>query len=232
MAECSAKEHLYTSFWCYLFYILHTDFFPKHFSPIVTRKPHTESDDWGAILTKQNCTDECRNLTSIDCIHNEIHIDLKNTTIRTIYSNTWCILHRDLYLAWRLVLALPFRYFNSFLHQVKYTRFWIKATLLLLSFVKDTEHVALTVYSGGSDIVHHISSCHITTQKTTIHQLTTMLSTSKYVLYSGYNHLLTTGADDMTLSLSPKRQRSHVATWKQSHSRPLFKAGILAAHGS
>ena len=33
----------------------------------------------------------------------------------------------------------------------------------------------------------------------TIHQLTTMLSTSKTVLFPGHNHLLTTGADDPTL---------------------------------
>ena len=33
-------------------------------------------------------------------------------------------------------------------------------------------------------------------KKDTIHQLTIMLSTSKNVLFSGYNHLLTTNADD------------------------------------
>ena len=33
-----------------------------------------------------------------------------------------------------------------------------------------------------------------------------MLSTSKRVLLPGHNHLLTTGADDPTLCLSPKRQ--------------------------
>ena len=36
-------------------------------------------------------------------------------------------------------------------------------------------------------------------QKATIHQLTTMLSTSKNVLFPGHNHLLTTRADDLTL---------------------------------
>ena len=39
----------------------------------------------------------------------------------------------------------------------------------------------------------------ITPQKTTVHQVTTMLSTSKTVLFPGYNHLLTTSADDLTL---------------------------------
>ena len=36
-------------------------------------------------------------------------------------------------------------------------------------------------------------------QKATIHLLTTMLSTFKKVLIPGYNHLLTTGANDLTL---------------------------------
>ena len=39
--------------------------------------------------------------------------------------------------------------------------------------------------------------------KTTIHQLTTMLTTSKNVLFPGHNHLLTTGIDDPTLLLTP-----------------------------
>ena len=37
-------------------------------------------------------------------------------------------------------------------------------------------------------------------KKATIHQLTTMLSTSKNVLFPGHNHLLTTGADDPSLA--------------------------------
>ena len=40
----------------------------------------------------------------------------------------------------------------------------------------------------------------------TIQQLTTMLATSKNVLFPGYNHLLTTSADDPTLWLSPERK--------------------------
>ena len=35
-------------------------------------------------------------------------------------------------------------------------------------------------------------------KKGTIHQLTTMLSTSKHVVFPGHNYLLTTGADDPT----------------------------------
>ena len=36
-------------------------------------------------------------------------------------------------------------------------------------------------------------------KKVPIHQLTTMLSTSKNVQFPGHNHLLTTGADNLTL---------------------------------
>ena len=38
---------------------------------------------------------------------------------------------------------------------------------------------------------------HFTAQKAIIHQVTTMLVTSKNVLFPGHNHLLTTGADDL-----------------------------------
>ena len=36
-------------------------------------------------------------------------------------------------------------------------------------------------------------------KKATVHQVTIMLATSKNVLFPGYNHLLTTSADDLTL---------------------------------
>ena len=36
-------------------------------------------------------------------------------------------------------------------------------------------------------------------KNTTNHQVTTMLATSKNVLYPSHNHLLTTGAEDLTL---------------------------------
>ena len=38
-------------------------------------------------------------------------------------------------------------------------------------------------------------------KKATIHQLTTMLSTSKNVQFPGHNHLLTTSADDPLIIL-------------------------------
>ena len=37
-------------------------------------------------------------------------------------------------------------------------------------------------------------------KKATIHQVTTMLATSKNVLFPGHNHLLTTGTDDPSLA--------------------------------
>ena len=43
-----------------------------------------------------------------------------------------------------------------------------------------------------------------TAQKATIHQVTTMLATSKNVLFPGHNYMLTTGADDPTLWFSPE----------------------------
>ena len=36
-------------------------------------------------------------------------------------------------------------------------------------------------------------------KKATIHQVTSMLATSKNVLFPGHNHLLTTGTDDPSL---------------------------------
>ena len=43
------------------------------------------------------------------------------------------------------------------------------------------------------------SADHATVRKASIHQLSTMLFTSKNVLFPGYNHLLPTGADDPSL---------------------------------
>ena len=48
---------------------------------------------------------------------------------------------------------------------------------------------------------------HTLPKKATMHQVTTMLATSKNVLIPGHNHLLTTGTDDPTLWLSPKREQ-------------------------
>ena len=52
-------------------------------------------------------------------------------------------------------------------------------------------------------------------KKATIHQVTTMLTTSKNVLFPGHNHLLTTGTDDLTPWLLSERQRvkGHQYRW-------------------
>ena len=47
------------------------------------------------------------------------------------------------------------------------------------------------------------ATCVLTQRiKATIHQLTTMLSTSKNNLFPGHNHLLNTGTDDPTLIIT------------------------------
>ena len=48
-------------------------------------------------------------------------------------------------------------------------------------------------------------------KKVTIDQVTTILVTSKNVLFPGHNRLLTTGTDDTTLWLSPERQYWQIA---------------------
>ena len=53
-------------------------------------------------------------------------------------------------------------------------------------------HNHIGFYGGGQSI----DSFHCA--KPTIHQVTTMLATSKNVLLTGRNHLLTTGTDDPT----------------------------------
>ena len=70
-------------------------------------------------------------------------------------------------------------------------------------------HVGLC---SNESITRHVKSWCLTQRKkkATIHQVTTMLSTSKNVLFPGHNHLLTTGNDDLTLSILPKRQRASV----------------------
>ena len=56
-------------------------------------------------------------------------------------------------------------------------------------------------------------------KKATIHQLTTMLATSKDVLFPSPNHLLTTSADDLTLKLSSKHQQGWQLKWTTSFSK-------------
>ena len=46
-----------------------------------------------------------------------------------------------------------------------------------------------------------------------------MLATSKNVLFPGHNHLLTTGADDPSIWLSPERQ------WVMGHQKHQWLGG-------
>ena len=50
-------------------------------------------------------------------------------------------------------------------------------------------------------------------KKPTIQLLTTMLSTSKNILFPGHNHLLTTGADEPTLLLSSEHHDIFRGGW-------------------
>ena len=51
-----------------------------------------------------------------------------------------------------------------------------------------------------------VGRSNIQCKKATIHQLTTMLSTSKNIIFPGHNYLLTTSGDDLTFRLSSERQ--------------------------
>ena len=60
------------------------------------------------------------------------------------------------------------------------------------------------IHNNGSLVIRYVE---LQCKKATIHQLTTIVATSKSVLFLGHNHLLTTGADDPTFELLPERQR-------------------------
>ena len=73
-------------------------------------------------------------------------------------------------------------------------------------------------------------------KKATIHQETTMLATSRNVLFPGYNHLLTTGADDLTLWLLPERQwairprfNSFNARWRLGNNQSVGSSALLVS---
>ena len=71
-------------------------------------------------------------------------------------------------------------------------------------------------------------------KKATIHQVTTLLATSKNVLFAGHSHLLTTGTDDPTLLLSPERQRvkthQHLCAHKHSHAQTHTANKYITVH--
>ena len=60
---------------------------------------------------------------------------------------------------------------------------------------------SIHVVSNSSDLMYVAAAClHLTVvKKVTIHQVTTMLVTSKNVLFPGHNHLLRIDTDDPTL---------------------------------
>ena len=62
-------------------------------------------------------------------------------------------------------------------------------------------------YSFSLNRNNTVNDSTTTVKKHTIHQVTTMLATSKNLLFPGHNHLLTTGADDPTLELLLEHQR-------------------------
>ena len=80
---------------------------------------------------------------------------------------------------------------------------------VLLFMVWNACGLICTAAQGGTNVAF-IPSLH---QKATIHQLTTMLATYKNVLFSGHNHLLTTGTDDPTLSPECQRVKGHQYRW-------------------
>ena len=64
-------------------------------------------------------------------------------------------------------------------------------------------------------------------KKATIHQVTTMLATSKNVLFPGHNHLLTTSTDDLSLTgtraiIKVKGEALVVSSWLGPGNRTLY----------
>ena len=51
-----------------------------------------------------------------------------------------------------------------------------------------------------TNLLWAFTGLHTLNKQATIHQVTTMLATSKNVLFTGHNHLLTTGIDDPSLA--------------------------------
>ena len=75
-----------------------------------------------------------------------------------------------------------------------------------MSWIKEgtCQGVYTIMAHNGARKLGILTSVHCTKKPlSSIHQVATMLATSKNVLFQGYNYLLTTGADDLTLLLSP-----------------------------
>ena len=56
------------------------------------------------------------------------------------------------------------------------------------------------MYRGDCRENHASTFVHALCNKAIVHQVTTMLTTSENALFSGHNHLLTTGTDDTSLA--------------------------------
>ena len=66
-------------------------------------------------------------------------------------------------------------------------------------YIAEVRNLENTAPAGSTLIGHIYCFKRLTVQKSIIHQLTTMLSTSENVLFPGHNHLVTTGANDHSL---------------------------------
>ena len=83
------------------------------------------------------------------------------------------------------------------------------------------------------ELWHEVSREETLGTKAIIHQVTTMLATSKNVLFPGHNHLLTSGAVDVTLWLSPEHQRVGslvpvVSRWVWPGNRTFLEVAIAS----
>ena len=64
-------------------------------------------------------------------------------------------------------------------------------------------------------------------KKATIHQLTTMLPTSKHVLFPGHNHLLTTSANDWHFDYRPSTSEWSVIRWLWPGNRTILEVDSM-----
>ena len=76
----------------------------------------------------------------------------------------------------------------------------------------------------GQNVLYYITN---TCKKASIHQVNTMLATSKNVLFPGPNHLLTNGADDPMLKYCPSTSEGSsapvVSRWLGPRNRTFFR---------
>ena len=91
----------------------------------------------------------------------------------------------------------------------------------------------LRVNQVNSSFIITVSRDHVVHEKAIIHQLTTMLATSKKSYFQVITTLLTTGTDDLTLWLLPKHQWGAwssvpvVSRWLWSGNRTFLKVASM-----